>query len=271
MDFNREDDTNMNAFEPSAHIVMKSQDGVMHIVMDRPDKKNALTIAMYSALTDAIDRAEKDESIRAILISGSGGYFTSGNDLKDFVESPPDNKNSPVFTFMNAISRAEKPIVAAVSGLAVGIGTTMLLHCDLVYAGASAKFLLPFVNLGLTPEAGSSFLLPLLVGYRRASELLLLGEAFSAEKALEIGLVNAVCDDSAVLDLAFEQARKLVAKPRSSVHLTKAMLKKANAQIVGKTISEEAEILMERLDSPEAAEAFKAFFEHRKPDFSRFK
>jgi enoyl-CoA hydratase/carnithine racemase len=171
---------------------------------------------------------------------------------------------------MNAISRAQKPIVAAVSGLAVGIGTTMLLHCDLVYAGANTKFSVPFVNLGLCPEAGSSFLLPLLAGHRRASELLLLGESFTAEKAKEIGLVNAVCDDTEVLHLAMEQARKLAAQPPASVRLTKAMLKKANAEIVSQTISDEGRLLMKRLKSPEAAEAFKAFFERRKPDFSGF-
>jgi len=260
----------MNPSESNAKIVIENQDGISCIMMNRPEKKNALTIAMYSAMTDSIQQAERDGRVRVILIQGAGGCFTSGNDLKDFLDSPPKDENSPVFAFMKAISRAEKPIVAAVSGLAVGIGTTMLLHCDLVYAGANTKFSMPFVNLGLCPEAGSSFLLPLLAGHRRASELLLLGETFTAEKAKEIGLVNAVCDDADVFHLAMEQARKLAAQPPASVRLTKVLLKKANAAIIETTISEEAGLLMNRLASPEAAEAFKAFFERRKPDFSGF-
>lgn len=246
------------------------QDGILRIGMNRPEKKNALTVRMYSDLTDAIQGAEKDRAVRVLLIYGMGGNFTSGNDLKDFLDSPPKDENSPVFSFMRVISGAEKPIVAAVSGLAVGIGTTMLLHCDLVYAGAGAKFMLPFVNLGLCPEAGSSLLLPLLAGYQRTAELLFLGDLFSAEKAREIGLVNAICDDADILNFATEQARKLAAKPRASLHLTKAMLKKANARIIEKTISEEAGLLIKLLGSQEAAEAFNAFFERRQPDFSKF-
>ncbi len=260
----------MNPIESDANIVTENQGRISCIMMNRPEKKNALTISMYSALTDAIQQAERDGKVRVILIHGAGGCFTSGNDLRDFLDSPPKNENSPVFAFMKEISRAEKPIVAAVSGLAIGIGTTMLLHCDLVYAAASTKFSMPFVNLGLSPEAGSSFLLPLLAGHRRASELLLLGEPFSAEKATEIGLVNAVCDDAEVLHYAVEQARKLAAQPPASVRLTKSMLKKAQAEFVRQTISEEAELLMKRIASPEATEAFNAFFEHRKPDFSGF-
>jgi enoyl-CoA hydratase/carnithine racemase len=171
---------------------------------------------------------------------------------------------------MTALSRAEKPVIAAVSGLAVGIGCTMLLHCDMVYAGSEAKFLLPFVNLGLCPEAASSFLLPLLAGHQRTAELLFLGEPFSADKAREIGLVNAVCEDAEVFKLAMEQARKLVERPAAAVRLTKALIKKAHLRAVHDTISEEAQFLISRLTSPEAEEAFAAFFERRKPDFSRF-
>jgi enoyl-CoA hydratase/carnithine racemase len=213
----------MNSIESTANVITEYQEGVLRIAMNRPEKKNALTITMYSTLTDSIQRAEKDPKVHVILIHGTGGCFTSGNDLKDFLDFPPEDESSPVFAFMAAISRAEKPIIAAVSGLAVGIGTTMLLHCDLVYAEKKSKFLLPFVNLGLCPEAGSSFLLPLLAGYQRAAELLLLGEPFSAEKAKEIGLVNKICDDSQVLNYAIEQARKLAAQPQTSVRLTKAM------------------------------------------------
>lgn len=253
----------------SGRIDTEIIDGVCRIVMNRPDKKNALTIAMYSALTEAVEKAEKDTAVRVILITGAGGCFTSGNDLRDFLDNPPEHESSPVFRFMAAVARAEKPLVAAVSGLAVGIGTTMLLHCDLVYAGVGARFLLPFVNLGLCPEAGSSLLLPLLAGHRRASEILLYGDPFSAEKAREIGLVNAVLADAEVDSYARKQAQKLAAKPQASVRLTKAMLKKTNARLIEGTIYEEARLLIERLKTPEAVEAFTAFFERRPPDFSK--
>lgn len=256
--------------QPTGQIIEEIRDGIMQVTINRPEKKNALTVAMYSALTEAIMRGEQDPAVKIILISGAGGNFTSGNDLQDFLDTPPRDMESPVFVFMNTISRAEKPIIAAVTGLAVGIGTTMLLHCDLVYAGSGARFLLPFVNLGLNPEAGSSFLLPLLAGYHRAAELLFLGEPFSADRAREIGLVNAVCDDSEVLNFAMAQAKKIIEKPQISVRLTKRMLKKGNAEIVGRLIPEEANILIKRLASPEADEAFRAFFERRKPDFTRF-
>lgn len=225
---------------------------------------------MYTQMTQALGQAEADRLVRVILICGEGGNFTSGNDLGDFLEAPPTDDTSPVFRFMYAISRAEKPIITAVSGLAVGIGTTMLLHCDLVYASSSARFLLPFVNLGLCPEAGSSFLLPLLTGYQRAAQLLLLGETLTAEKAKEVGLVNDIFDESKVLAHALAQARRLAAQPQGSVRLTKAMLKKGSREVVERVIGEEGEFLRQRLVSPEAMEAFKAFFERRKPDFEQF-
>ncbi len=256
--------------DSAGYILTEVSEGILSIAINRPEQKNALTVAMYSALTDAILQAEEDSAVRVMLICGAGGSFTSGNDLKDFLESPPKDENSPVFKFMHTISRAEKPIIAAVSGLAVGIGTTMLLHCDLVYAAKNAKFILPFVNLGLCPEAGSSYLLPLLAGYHRAAELLLLGEPFSAEKAKEIGLVNEICGDAEVLDYATNQARKIARQLQASVRLSKAMLKKANAEMVRKAIGEESRILMERLSSPEAGEAFRAFFERRSPNFEKF-
>ena len=258
------------SYNSSDYIKASLNDHTLHLIMNRPEKKNALTIAMYSKMTELIDAAQNDHKVRVVLISGAGGSFTSGNDLMDFLDNPPRDKSSPVFAFMNSISRAEKPIVAAVEGLAVGIGTTMLLHCDLAYAGKSARFLLPFANLGLCPEAGSSFLLPLLAGYRRAAEMLLLGEPFSAEKAKEIGLINDICDDTEVLNCTLNQVRKLAAKPQASIRLTKAMLKKNNAQIIKNTISEEAGHLMARISSPEAAEAFAAFFERRPADFEKF-
>lgn len=251
-------------------IRVSCRDHIMTIVMNRPEKKNALTIGMYAAMTEALAEAEKDRAVRVVLLAGEGGNFTSGNDLGDFVQTPPQDESSPVFRFMREISAAEKPIVAAVSGLAVGIGTTMLLHCDLVYAGESSKFLMPFANLGLCPEAASSYLLPKLVGYQRAAELLLLGEPFGAAKGKEIGLVNDVYPDDQVLDRALEKANRLATQPQASVRLTKRMMKKGEAEIVRQTISEEARLLMERLNSPEGKEAFRAFFEKRKPDFEPF-
>jgi enoyl-CoA hydratase/carnithine racemase len=245
---------------PHSPLVRTTLDNhVLHIVMNRPQKKNAISFEMYSSLTDTIAQAENDADVRVLLIYGTGGCFTSGNDLRDLLESPPRDENSPLFKFMKILSQAKKPIVAAVQGLAMGIGTTMLLRCDLVYAGGNTRFLLPFVNLGLCPEAASSYLLPLLAGYQRAAELFLLAEPFGAEKAREIGLVNEICKDGDVIRYAESQARKLAAKPQASVLLTKAMLRKANARIVEDVISDEASSLIQRLSSPEAAEAFKAF------------
>ena len=261
----------MSCTNASKTVLTECRDGILEIVINRPEKKNALTVEMYRTMADAIFGAEEDAAVRVLLLHGAGGCFTSGNDLKDFMNSPPKDESSPVFRFLAAVSRARKPLVAAVAGAAVGIGTTVLLHCDLVYAGKSALFQLPFVNLGLCPEAASSLLFPQLAGHRRAAELLLLGEPFSAEKAMEIGLINSIHPDDELLTTARAQARKLAEKPPASVILTKALLKKANAALVRDTIAEEVRHFMERLASPEAAEAFQAFFERRKPDFSRFR
>lgn len=260
----------MSNSESHLILVTKSQSGVLRIAINRPEKKNALTIEMYAALAQSIRQGEADTSVRVFLLHGTEDCFSSGNDLKDFLESPPKDESSPVFQFIQAISQAEKPIVAAVNGPAVGIGTTMLLHCDLVYAGSNARFMMPFVNLGLNPEAASSLLLPRLAGYQRAAEVLLLGELFSAEKAREIGLVNSVLPDAEVLEFASAQANKLAAKPFASVLLTKALLKKEDKAAIQRIISEEFQYIIERLGSPEAVEAFNAFFERRKPDFSQF-
>lgn len=246
-------------------------DGIMRITIDRAAKKNALTQAMYAALKGAIERAEQDGDIRVIFLQGTQGCFSSGNDLKDFLDNPVVDESSSVMQFMNVISRAAKPIIAAVQGPAVGIGTTMLLHCELVYAAPSARFQLPFVNLGLCPEAASSFLLPLLAGYQRGAELLLLGEPFGADKAREIGLVNEILPDAEVIERAWDRARTLAAKPPASVRHTKALLKNAWGKIVRETLLEEWRLFAEGLASPEAKEALTAFFERRKPDFSQFK
>lgn len=254
----------------SDSVKILRHDGVFHIEMARPEKKNALTADMYRAMADALAEAEADASMRAILISGAGGQFTAGNDLADFMATPPLDDTAPVFRFIDGFSRLKKPFVAAVEGVAVGVGTTMLLHCDLAYAGASARFALPFANLGLVPEAASSLLLPLLAGHARAAELLMLGEPFDAPTAQQFGLLNAVVADGQALEHALTRCRKLAAQPAASIRLTKQLLKRSRQQLITETMHAEAEVFRERLLSPEAKEAFSAFFEKRKPDFSRF-
>jgi len=245
-------------------------DGVAHIVINRPEKKNALTAAMYAALGGAFQEAESAKSVRVTLISGTNDCFTAGNDLQDFMNAPPTDDSSPTVRFLKTVHTAKKPIVAAVAGPAVGIGTTLLFHCDLIYADPKTRFQLPFVNLGLCPEFGSSFLLPQFVGHARAAELLLLGETFSAETALELGLINALTSEGQVIPTATEKAKQLAQRPAAALLLTKQLLKKANSPVVAQTIDEELVEFGKRLKSPEAAEAFRAFFERRKPDFSKF-
>ena len=244
---------------------------VLTIEIARPEKKNALTQAMYTAMSDALERAEADDEVRVTLITGVGNAFTSGNDVLDFMNAPPDVESTPVGRFLSTITRTKKPVVAAVNGIAIGIGTTLLLHCDLAYAGQGAVFQMPFVNLGLCPEAGSSFLLPQYLGHRKAAELLLLGEKFDAQTALACGLVNAVTSDEALLATALEKAAKLAAQPPASVRISKALMKQTNNATLEGAMREELRHFAERLTSMEAAEAFTAFVERRKPDFSSFK
>jgi enoyl-CoA hydratase/carnithine racemase len=251
-------------------ILTETRDGILRIEINRPGKKNALTAAMYQAMADAIRLGEADSKVRVVLIHGKTDLFTAGNDLQDFLDNPPRDENRPVFQFLHGISRAQKPIVAAVAGPAVGVGTTMLLHCDLVYAAPNARLQLPFVNLGLVPEAGSSLLLPALIGYQRAAELLLLGEPFTAQKAKEIGLVTDVVPEDQLFDTAIAQAKKLAAKPAASLRLTKRLMKQGQMAAVAQQIKLESAQFGERLSSPEAKEAFSAFLEKRKPDFSKF-
>lgn len=234
--------------------------GVVQITMNRPDRKNALDRASYAGLIAAIAAAEADASIRAILLTGTGRCFTSGNDIKDFAMAAAAGEGPRVaIDFLEAISTAKKPIVAAVEGFAVGIGTTMLLHCDLAFAARSATFRLPFVTLGLCPEGGSSYLLPLVAGSKKAAELLMLGEAFNAETAAEAGLVNAVVEDGTALEAGLAKAKALAALPPESLALTKMLLKRGSAQSVAEAIATEAKHFGERLKSPEAMAAFMAF------------
>jgi len=254
----------------SPHIVVETKDRVARIEIARLDKKNALTLEMYQALADALAAAEGDAQVRAVLIHGASDCFCSGNDLKDFLERPPHGDASPTWRFLRAVSGAKKPLVAAVGGPAVGIGTTMLLHCDLVYAAPNARFQLPFVPLGLVPEAASSLLLPMIAGYQRAAELLLLGQPFGSAKALAAGFVTEVIPESDLLEYARDAALGLAALPPASVRLTKQLMKARYAEAVAAQIELEGGHFRERLGSPEAKEAMTAFFEKRKPDFSKF-
>ena len=255
--------------ESTKHVLVDSQGGILRIQLNRPEKRNALTFAMYQKMADALLRADQDDSVRVVLLTGTENCFCAGNDLVDFknISLGKERLRNP---FVPAISGAQKPIVAAVSGAAIGIGTTLLLHCDLVYAGTKALFQLPFVNLGLCPELGSSVLLPLLMGHQRAAELFLLGEPFGAKTAQEVGIVNLVCPEADLMTTALDIARKLAAQPPASVRLTKALMKRGREAVVAAAIEEEASHFSQRLLSPEAKEAFQAFVERRKPDFSRF-
>jgi enoyl-CoA hydratase/carnithine racemase len=242
--------------------------GVMTLTINRLDKKNSITAAMYAAMADALDAAAKDSAVRVLVIQGHETIFSAGNDISDFLNAPPSRPDAPVFRFLHGISSFAKPVIAAVCGPAVGIGTTMLLHCDLIYAGDNAAFSMPFVNLGLCPEAASSLLVPQLMGYPRAAEALLLGEPFSAETALEMGIINRIVPPAEASALAHQQAKKLAAKPLSSIIETKRLMKRSTSKQVTERIGEEALSFGRMLGEPAAREAFTAFMQKRKPDFS---
>lgn len=254
----------------SPHIEVSQHDGICQILINRPERKNALTHAMYTALHEAISSAEADPAVRVLMISGAGQCFSSGNDMQDFLQNPPQDENAPVMVLLDKLLHARKPIVAAVSGHAVGIGTTLLLHCDLVYCDTTARFQLPFTNLGLCPEAGSSYLLPLMAGHRKAAELLMLGLPFSPETAREIGLVNEVVSPEELPALAQTRARQLADQPTAAVRLTKSLLRKAPYEALAAHMKLEGGHFMARLNSPEAIEAMTAFQQKRKPDFRQF-
>jgi enoyl-CoA hydratase/carnithine racemase len=242
---------------------------VLEIVFNRPEKKNALTGAMYAAVVDAFRHADADASIRVVLLTGTGDTFTSGNDIKDFQSRAATNEAIYASPFLAALSTLATPLVAAVNGAAVGVGTTMLAHADLVIAARSARFVMPFTSLGLVPEAASSLLFPRLVGHQRASALLLMGEALDAETAHDWGLVYQVVPDDALMQTARAVAARLAALPPEAVRQTKNLIKNGQQDVPGR-IAEELVLFRERLRSPEAAEAFAAFVEKRKPDFSKF-
>lgn len=254
----------------SEFVSVQIVDGICSIGFSRPEKKNAITAAMYQDLADALVSGAENSQVRVFVIHGSPECFTAGNDLLDFMMKPPSGPEAPVFQFLHAISTATKPVVAAVAGTCVGVGTTLLMHCDLVYAGDNTKFSMPFAKLGLCPEAASSFLLPAISGYQRAAEALLLGDVFTAQEGRDMGLVNRVLAPEQVLEYAMAQAHKLAQLPASSVRTTKQLLKSGQATVVAQRMQEEGVHFQAMLKSPEAKEAFSAFLAKRTPDFQQF-
>ncbi len=251
-------------------IDVRTHERVMRVKLDRPEKKNALTAAMYEGLANALAQAQADAGVRAVVIHGQEDCFTAGNDLGDFMERPPRTEDAPVFRFIAALCRFPKPLVAAVAGPAVGIGTTMLLHCDLVYAAANARFALPFVTLGLVPEAGSSLLLPMLAGHQRAARVFLSGAPFSADEAHALGFVTEVVREGSVVERAAREAEAIARLPAEPVQRTKELLRRPYLEALERQVEEERKRFAQCLAAPPAREAMSAFLERRKPDFSRF-
>ncbi len=244
--------------------------GVATIEIARPEKKNALTQAMYQAMADALTAAQADPAVRAVLITGQPGIFTSGNDLEDFMQRPPQGPDSPVFRFMRALLECDKPVVAAVTGAAIGIGTTLLLHCDFVYVSDEARLAMPFVGLGLVPEFASSLVVPQRMGHVKAAEKLLLGDPFTGPEAVECGIANAVLPATEVVAHARRVAERFNTLAPAAVRESKRLMRAPQREQTLAVIATEGEVFGERLRSPEAREAFQAFFEKRAPDFSKF-
>ena len=253
------------------HVLTELHNHTLTVRLNRPDRKNALTHEMYTALGDALQQAEQNDQVRCVLFCGSEDCFTAGNDLGDFTKGLPGAfQETPVGRFLFLLASSGKPVVAAVNGPAVGIGTTMLLHCDMVVAGENARFQMPFANLGLCPEGGSSLLLPAWLGRVRAAELLMLGDAFTAEDAKTMGLINQICPPEDTENQARTLCDRLSAQAPAAIRATKEMLNRPTLESLKEAMLAEGERFSERLKSDEAAEAFAAFKEKRKPDFSRF-
>ena len=252
----------------SGDVQIETRDGVVEIRLTRVDRKNALTGQMYAAMADALQAAEADRTVNAALFLGAEGVFTAGNDIKDFLNDPPHSASSPVHRFISFLASTDLPLVAAVDGPAVGIGTTMLFHCDYVHVTERAHLQMPFVDLALVPEAGSSFLAPRLLGHAKAAELLMLGEPFDGAEAVRLGIANQLCAPEDIEDAARATARKLAAKPPAALRATKSLLRHSENQLAA-AMQREGEAFSQGLRSDEAKEAFSAFLEKRKPDFSK--
>ena len=260
----------------SDNIKIHSEDSILKIGFNRPDKKNALNSEMYYAVRDALVSASEDSSVRVIVLYGEGGDFTSGNDVKDFLAfattkiSEGNDSEFPAKEFLDVLIPYNKPVIAAVDGVAVGIGATLTQHCDLVYASKEAKFHMPFVNLGLNPEAGTSFVLPKLVGYHNAAEILLSGDMFTSQRAHEMGFVNGVVEQSELMDFVMNKAKNISELAPTPVRLAKQMMKEHFVDQLIEVNQKEFNTFVERMKSPEALEAIQAFIQKRKPDFSQF-
>src|SRR3984893_4701674 len=250
-------------------IVTERSEGIVRVELNRPSKRNAMTSSMYMTLADVFNDAAKDERTHVVLWHGAGDSFCAGNDLEDFLKNPPGPGESPQSRLMHALVDFDKPLIAAVRGAAIGGGTTMLLHCDFVYAGESTRFQMPFINLAVVPEFGSSCLVPLTIGHIRAAELILLGLAFDARRAAELGLVTQVVPDQNLLQVATETARKLAEKPAAALQASKPLLKRCFREQVKAAMKAENEAFSVQVRSEEAKEALTAFLEKRPPDFAR--
>jgi len=252
-------------------VISERSGSILRVQLNRPDKKNAMTSSMYVTLADLLNDAARDEQIRVVLWYGAGDSFSAGNDVEDFLKNPPGPGESPQARLMNALINFDKPLVAAVQGAAIGGGTTMLTHCDFVYAAESAKFQMPFINLGLVPEFGSSCSVSMCIGHLRAAELILLGLPFDSRRAAELGLVTRVVPDGKLMATASETAQKLAQKPIGALRACKRLMKLSSREQIEQAIKIEGEEFAVRVRSAEAREAFTAFIEKRPPDFTRVK
>jgi enoyl-CoA hydratase/carnithine racemase len=250
-------------------IVTERSGSILRIQLNRPARKNALTASMYGTIADLLNGAAQDDHTRVVLWYGAGDSFTAGNDLEDFMKNPPAADGSPQARLNDALINFPKPLVAAVHGAAIGSGTTMLMYCDFVYAAESAKFQLPFINLGLVPEFGSSFSFPMRLGYLRAAELVLLGQPFDAPRAAALGLVTRVVPDQTLLTTANEVAQRLVEKPAGALAACKRLMTRLLREQLEQAARVEAEEFAVQVRSADAREAFTAFFEKRRPNFTR--
>jgi enoyl-CoA hydratase/carnithine racemase len=249
-------------------IITERSEGILRVELNRPKKRNAMTSSMYVTLADVFNEAAKDERTRVVLWHGAGDSFCAGNDLEDFLKNPPGPGESPQARLMNALVDFDKPLIAAVQGAAIGGGTTMLTHCDFVYAGESAKFQMPFVNLAVVPEFGSSCSVPARVGHIRAAELILLGLPFDAKRAADLGFVTQVVSDQKLLATATETARKLASKPAGALQASKRLMKQPFREQIKAAMKAENEEFSTQVRSQDAKEALRAFLEKRPPHFS---
>jgi len=250
-------------------IITEHSGSVLRVELNRPTKRNAMTSGMYVKLADVFNDAAKDERTRVVLWHGAGDSFCAGNDVEDFLKNPPGPGESPQARLMNALLDFDKPLIAAVQGAAIGGGTTMLTHCDFVYAGESAKFQMPFVNLAVVPEFGSSFSVPARIGHLRAAELILLGLPFDAQRALNLGLVTQVVPDQDLLATATETARQLAARPAGALQASKRLMKRPFREQVKAAMATENEVFSAQVRSEDAKEALTAFLEKRRPRFNK--